>query len=356
MGAFKQELASLVALGPAKKDHWIALRTGLGIFVPLLVLFFMDRMDLVVFAVFGAFAGIYGRVDGYWNRLRMQLRSGILFFVLIALALLASTYWVDHAHPQTQAWQVVGATTVVAGACAVAAGLLRLRPTGSLFHIFAFAAIASIAHPAPIWQGLLVAALTIVLSLLLGAAGAVGQWASLWQRTPLPPLSDHVKKAIWVEGLFHLLAAGVAGVLANVVGSRVDAGHNYWAMVAAVVPLVGHTTRLRLRRGWHRMCGTLGGMVLMALLILINPPVWVLIFAIAVFQFATELLVMRNYFLAQVFVTPLALVGVSLATGLSTAVMYDRVVETLIGCVVGMAGVGLGSLIGRKYKAKNQLD
>lgn len=348
----KESSKSLVTLGPARNDHWIGLRTGIGIFAPLITLFAIDRMDLVVFAVFGAFTGVYGRVDGYWNRLRMQVRSALLFFAVIALALAASYWWVDHQNPEIMKWQIVGATTAVAGICSVLVGFMRLRPGGSLFHIFAFAAIASIPHAAPMGQALLVAALTIILALIIGAAGALGQWANLWQRTPLSPLSDNVRKAIWWEGLFHVLAAGAAGILANTLGSELAAGHNYWAMVAAVVPLVGHTTRLRIRRGVHRVLGTLVGMILMAILIWANPQMWVLIAVIAVCQFMAEMLVMRNYFMAQIFITPMALVGVSLSTGLSGSVVYDRVVETVIGCAVGMLGVLLGSWFGSVLKRK----
>jgi uncharacterized membrane protein YccC len=64
------------------------------------------------------------------------------------------------------------------------------------------------------------------------------------------------------------------------------------------------------------------------------------------------MLVMRNYFLAQVFITPLALVGTSLITGLSTAVMYDRVVETVIGSAVGILGVLVGSWFGKHMRRR----
>lgn len=344
---FRGALKSLVTLGPARQDHWIGLRTGIGVFAPLILLLAIDRLDLMVFVVFGAFTGVYGRVDGYWNRLRMQVRSGALFFVVIALALAASTLWIEHHDPGLKAWQVVGATSLVAGACSIAAGFLRLRPTGSLFHIFAFAAIASIANPAPAGQALLAAGATIVFQILIGASGAVGQWANVWQRTALPPLSDNVKIAIWWEGLFYVLTSAAAGALANTVGSRLEAGHNYWAMVASVVPLVGHTTSLRVRRGVHRVLGTLVGMILMAALVLANPPMLVLVICIGLGQFLAEMLVMRNYFLAQVFITPLALVGVSLVTGLSTEVMYDRIVETVLGSAVGVIGVVAGTQFGR---------
>lgn len=352
----KESAKSLITLGPARKDHWIGLRTAVGVFAPLIFLMAIDRLDLVVFAVFGAFVGVYGRVDGYWNRLRMQVRSSALLFGVIAAALAASHLWIAHDQPELKAWQIVGATTLVAGLCSVLAGFLRLRPAGSLFHIFAFAAIASISNPVPAWQGLLVAVLTMMLALVIGAAGALGQWSSLWQRTPLPPLSDNVRSAIWWEGLFYILTAGIAGALANIVGSRLEAGHNYWAMVAAVVPLVGHTTKLRMRRGIHRVLGTLVGLVLMALLIVLNPPLWLLLTLIGFFQFMAEMLVMRNYFMAQIFVTPLALVGVSVMSGLSTALLYDRMVETVIGSLVGILGVLLGSWFGGIKRRQAGID
>ena len=53
---------------------------------------------------------------------------------------------------------------------------------------------------------------------------------------------------------------GLAGTLATLVGAVAGFGHNYWAMVAAVVPLVGHTTRHRVGRGVQRIIGTVLGL------------------------------------------------------------------------------------------------
>ncbi|BAS15365.1 hypothetical protein AHiyo8_36680 [Arthrobacter sp. Hiyo8] len=41
-------------------------------------------------------------------------------------------------------WILTLGTTLVAAFCSVVTALWRLRPAGSLFHIFAFAAIASV--------------------------------------------------------------------------------------------------------------------------------------------------------------------------------------------------------------------
>ena len=79
----------------------------------------IDRMDLAVFAVFGAFTGVYGRVKGHRDRLNAQLRAGALFWVVILAAWLSSAVLVGHG-TRAGAWTLVGLTTVVAGACALA--------------------------------------------------------------------------------------------------------------------------------------------------------------------------------------------------------------------------------------------
>lgn len=141
---------------------------------------------------------------------------------------------------------------------------------------------------------------------------------------------------ILLEGVGYLVAAGLAGSAAALLGPALSTGHPYWAMVAAVVPLVGHTTAHRIRRGLHRVLGTLVGLGLMALIVVAHPPVWALILVIGAAQFAAEMFVTRNYFIAQIFVTPLALVGVSLVTGPSVQLFYDRALETVLGSAIGV--------------------
>lgn len=341
------KFGSLLTLGPANNDQWIALRTAVGIFVPLFGLLAIDRLDLMVFVIFGAFTGVYGRVPGYANRLAAQAKAGGLFLVVILAAALASHYLVDHDDVAASAWMVVGLTTVVSGICSVVTGYLQLRPGGSLFHIFAFAAIASMPHQPPPAESMAAATAAVLLSIVLGFSGIVFVKGASWGRYTAPaPLSKPVRLAIWIEALMYLLAAGLAGAIANLLAPALSTGHSYWAMVAAVVPLVGHTTRHRVRRGVHRILGTLTGLVLMAAVIAFAPPVWVLLTMIGLLQFAAEMFIARNYFLAQIFVTPLALVGVSFGTGLNTVLLYDRMLETIIGALVGMLVVLLGALYG----------
>src|SRR5439155_9908921 len=126
-------------------------------------------------------------------------------------------------------------------------------------------------------------------------------------------LTEPGRRAAWLEGVGYLVSAGLAGALATVVGASVGFGHNYWAMVAAVVPLVGHSTRHRVSRGLQRIAGTMLGLILMAGIIWARPAPWLMILVIAVCQFGAEMYIARQYLVAQVFVTPLALLSTLLA-------------------------------------------
>jgi hypothetical protein len=332
----------MFSMAPANKDHHPALRCAVGVFIPLLTLVLLGRLDLAIFASFGAFTGIYGRGEPHGIRFALQLRAGLLMLLVILLAALAARMEdVWRLDGPTTTWLLVLATTLVAGACSVAISWLRLRPAGSLFHIFAFAAIASIPNQPPLWEGMLVSVLTTAFCLLIGfSSRLLPSHRTPWNRPPRIRRTPDERRAAWLEGFGYLVAAGLAGALATWAGGRLGFGHNYWAMVAAVVPLVGHTTRHRVRRGIQRIIGTVLGLVLLAGVVLLGLQPWQTVLVMALCQFGAEMFIIRQYLVAQVFVTPLALISTLLVVPSSPALLLrDRIIETVIGAAVGIAVV-----------------
>lgn len=57
----------------ANKDHHPALRCAVGVFVPLFMLVLLGRLDLAIFASFGAFTGIYGRREPHGIRFAQRM-------------------------------------------------------------------------------------------------------------------------------------------------------------------------------------------------------------------------------------------------------------------------------------------
>lgn len=318
----------LVSIAPSADDHHPALRCAAGVGIPLFLVLVLGRLDLAIFATFGAFAGIYGRNEPHRQRLATQLRGGGLMLAVVLAAALT-------ARADVGPWTLVLLTSAVAGLGTFAAGLFRLRPGGSLFHIFAFAAIASVPGQPPLWQGLATAVATVGLAVLLGQSGALWpKHRTGWTRGGTGRPTAHHLAALGRESALYVVAALLAGSTATALGI----GHSYWAMVAATVPLVGQSARARVNRGLQRILGTFAGLVLTALVLLPGLAAWQLVVVIAVAQFAAEMFVLRQYALAQAFVTPLALVSTELAHPSDPAgLLADRAIETVIGAAVGIA-------------------
>ncbi|NQX13440.1 FUSC family protein [Microbacteriaceae bacterium VKM Ac-2855] len=313
---------SLVALGPAENDRTSALRVGLGVAVPALLLFVTGHPELTVYAVFGAFTGMYGRNEPH--RLRHQLRAAILLMAGVALG-------VGSARLGVTSWPLVLLECAFAAVGSVFADRAGLRPAGPFFGLFALGACASI--PPLVAPGLAVAVAggSAALGLILGAVGR--------PRESLLPESTRVS---WRRALAYLAAVGVAGALSTGLGL----GHPIWAMAAAAVPLAVTGTANRMRRGAHRILGTLVGLGVTALILVpFGPPAPViLVLLVIALQFPTELFMTRNYGLALVFFTPLILLMTQLAHPIdSTALIVDRALQTALGAFVGVVVVAAGS-------------
>jgi len=343
-------LRNLFTLGPAPADHGIAVRCAVGVFLPMAALLALDRLDLTLFAVFAAFTNIYGRVPGHVDRLIAQLKVGASFWVLMLAGwLLASV--IPHG-TVTGLWWMVGLTSVVAAITAGWAGAFTVRPAGSLFHIFCFAAIVSSPPRAGLGDSMFVASATVALALLLGQLGRISpSRRTPWVVTAPTPLARIEWRGVLLEAGVHGVAALFAGALTIPLAAALGASHHYWAMVAAVVPLAGHSTRHRVARGVHRILGTFIGIALLLVIMALHPSLVLIAALMAVFQYGAELFIARNYFFAQTFVTPLALLGTSIGAGWSGQLAYDRIVETIIGATVGMGGVITISLV-RRYASR----
>ncbi|WCZ38533.1 hypothetical protein [Corynebacterium jeddahense] len=66
----------LFRMGPAQRDHIPAFRTALGVAIPMFTLLALGRLDLAIYANFGAFTGVYGRHATRGNRLKYQALAG----------------------------------------------------------------------------------------------------------------------------------------------------------------------------------------------------------------------------------------------------------------------------------------
>ncbi|MFI7005013.1 FUSC family protein [Streptomyces sp. NPDC050145] len=129
------------------------------------------------------------------------------------------------------------------------------------------------------------------------------------------------------------LGTGAAGAVAALLGLE----HGYWAAISAAAVLHSVNVRTTAQRAVQRTLGTGVGLLLaLAVLGLHLAPV-TLTLVVVVLEFLLEYVAARNYALAVVFLTPIALLLTELAV---PAPAGELVLDRVLGSVVGI-GVGL---------------
>jgi hypothetical protein len=328
--------AHFVSLAPHQGAHRVALRVAVSVAVPLLVLWAIGRLDLSVYASFGAFASLYGRLDGYRDRVRMQLAAG---GVQVTAMLLGTTLSVVEA-PDTVRVVVVAA---LAAGVTMIAHAYRWHPPGALFAVFAAGACATLPATArTLAEGVVVGAASAGFAVAVTALIAIVRGGVTAASAP----KGRERRSVAAE---MAVTVGVGSLLAGIVGLALVGTHWYWAMVAAVAALGGASTTARIVRGAQRLIGTCVGILLAAALLMLPlPPLAVLAVAIAL-QVCAELFVGRNYGLAMVFITPLALLMIELAVPVDPGpLLRDRLVDTLLGVAVGTAVAVVSATVRRR--------
>lgn len=317
----------LIALGPHNGAHRVAFRAGIAVGVPLLLLWWMGRTDLALYTTFGAFTAFYGRSHSHLSRAKLQATVAGTLVLAVGLGSLVAT-------SSDRNWLVVLVTAAYAGFVALVSNICAWRPGGSLFQVFAISACASIPGSlADAAIAFLLAGASAGLALLIGLAGFVRPTARSVRSTTwgIDLTAIPRRRATWTDVLRTSLLVLVAGWIPTALGL----GYPYWAMVAAAASVVGFDTSTRLVRAGHRFVGTLVGVVLAAGIFALSPPPLLTILIVCGLQMCAELFVVRNYGLALVFVTPLALVMLMLAHPQDPGVLLrDRVLETFVGVAV----------------------
>jgi len=324
---------------PADRRH--ATRVLLGLLVPGLLLLAAGRPELILYAVFGSFAGMYGRREGPSERLRHQFHGAGMLVTGVALgATLAAT----GAGPGVLVACVTGFATLGS----LVTDALRLRPGGPFFGIFALGATASVGPDlvSPV-GAVLICAATAAWCLALGflSASLVTTCSVHCPGAVVGPNARVVDRTrSYMQALRYALATATAGLAGLALGVE----HANWAMAAAAVPLAivtaGDPIDLRavVERAGHRIAGTFAGLVVTAIVLLPEPRPAVLALVVMALLFPTELFLSRHHGIALGFFTPLIMIMTELAAPAEPlGLLVARGVDTLLGVAAGVAAAAL---------------
>lgn len=321
----------LVRFAPHDGAHRPALRCAISVAVPMLTLLAAGRIDLVGAAAFGAFTAIFARDLTAPARSAVQAVCGLGLTASVALGVAA-------AHLPAAPWGALLVVVAVAAVATVAGEMIAWKPRGPLFFVFAAGAFAGSAPMPAGWgvQAVATTAATALFAVLVGSA------------CRLLPSHSPLRRPLVVTGFREALARRpvtdivVACLLTVPLTVALGTEHHYWALVAAVVPLTVAGTTGQVVRAVMRIGGTVAGLAVAAALLAPDLPTWGIVLVVIVLQGLAELLVLRNYAVALLFITPLALL-VSHVThpGPEVALLLDRLLSTSIGVVVALVVLGV---------------
>ncbi|MFF7130138.1 FUSC family protein [Streptomyces sp. NPDC008240] len=143
---------------------------------------------------------------------------------------------------------------------------------------------------------------------------------------------DHLA-VLAVPALRMALGTGVAGLSAVLLHLE----HGYWAAISAAAVLHSVNLRTTAQRAVQRTLGTFVGLLIALGVLAAHPEPMALALVIVTLEFLLEFLVVRNYGLGVVFLTPMALLLSDLA---APAPAGELVLDRVLGSVLGI-GTGL---------------
>jgi len=345
--SIRDDLRAIVALRPAPPRWSIAIQAGLAIALPIAVFTVIGREDLGLLASTGGFTALY--LTGRSRR----TRAGLLPLVALALLLSAAVGVLGSAAIWTS---VLALFLLVVGSSVLFFGF-EVGPPGVLFPVLVGGVAGHLAAPVAL-GGAAVDGLVVIGTMAVGAT-----LAYLVVLAPLVIRSVRMRDA----ELHHSTAAPlrfrfdatarlilirllVAAAIAAAVAAPLGLPRAYWVTLTVVAILQnGHRLRLTAVRGIHRVVGTLLGVGVFALLELLHPTGWWLVLVLAVLQFGAETVILRNYGLALLLITPLALVISAQGSTAPGVLIADRVVDTVVGGAIAML-VLFGSLFVRRLR------
>jgi uncharacterized membrane protein YccC len=323
-----QDVMSLLAWKPSTRHWHIPFLASLCVGFPALIGVNFGRFDAGIMASIGALVILYMPHTSIPHRMVTLATCSLGLTACFALGVSTSF------NPYVSA-AVLGLTTTLV---TLITRFYALPPPGSFFFILVAAVAGTLPFdPAliPVHVGLFVlggiqACLLAFLYSLLVARKAAPSASPPLERRAEGIIPDSVVIGLFVGG--SLLLAQILGL-----------DNPYWVPISCAAIMQGASFRAVWHRKVHRIIGTAIGMGLAWVIFSLPLSPWELVGAIMALNFMVEFLVVRNYGLAVIFITPLT---VLLAEASKVALPPDQLVlarmsDIVLGSVIGFIGGGI---------------
>jgi hypothetical protein len=340
------EIRALFVLRPAPGRWPVALQAAIAIALPTVGFALAGHADLGLLASPGAFTALH-----IADRTR---RERAVLLPLFAAGLVAATA-IGVAVSGTLIASLVGLFAVVIASSVITLGF-STGPPGGMFFVLVTGVSSHLAAPASRGgagvDGLMLIGLVAVGALLAYLVVVVPLLVPSVRRPDLARHGDRVRMRFSLSESDRVILTriAVAAAAAALLAAPLGILRAYWVMVAVVVILQnGHRVKLTAIRAIHRVLGTVVGVGLFAIIMLWNPHALVLALLLVALQFAVEMVIVRNYGLALILITPLALtIAAQGAVDNVGEVIAERILDTLLGAGIALVVLAASWLLRRK--------
>ena len=323
----RNELRVLTAITPSDRTWQMPFAAALATGLPLLIGVYFDRIAYGLVATLGGLAFLYLPPTPMHHRMVVVMAASFAMTACYTLGLIS----------QFSALLLMPMLVFIAILVTMICRFYMIGPPGSLFFIMAAAIGAYTPTPPealPARVGLL--AMGCLLACLIAF------FYSLHALRLQPP--QRIPRLRRVSFDFVVLDSIVIGIFVGislVLAQAFQLEKAYWVPVSCLAVIQGVTLRAVWNKQLHRIVGTGVGLLVSWGLLHLPLNHWSLCLVMMVLSFIIEMAVVRHYAFAVIFITPLTLLLAEAATlthGTQSALVLARFYDTVLGCVVGLAG------------------
>lgn len=325
LGAFKQQLASLIQLHPTHRPWHYPLLCALCVGMPAFAGAASGHFTESLSACLGALAIVYLPLTGQRQRARHILLGGSAGLLLCHLVgMLGGT--IPVLFPC-----VLGG---VAGVSTYLCGYFALQPPGNFFFVMTVAIVGC--RQMPIEQMPVELAMVATGSLFTCMLGFLyRQWVSVPEAPS--PLVGHFEQGV------ELKVAVITGVFVSAslwVASVLGMDNPYWVPTSCAAIMQVASPQAIWTRKLQRIAGTVIGIVPTSWIFALSPTAWTLALMIGALSFCIEWLIARNYGLAVIFITPLTIIFAEGQSPQASVAPFEiaRLCDVLLGSAIGFSG------------------
>jgi hypothetical protein len=323
----RAELLHLTTINASDRLWQMPFAAALASGLPLLVGAYFDRMD------YGLISSLGGLVFLYLPNTPMSHRMVSLMACAFGMVACYALGVMSHFFPPLMMWVLMFIAILVTMVCR----FYRLGQPGSLFFVMT-ASIGAYSPgdvlQVPLKVGLLTMGCLLACLIAFFYSIYILRLQAPKPVAPLPPASfDFVVFDSVVIGVFVGISLALAQAL--------ELERAYWVPVSCLAVMQGASLRAVWNKQLQRIIGTGIGLLLSWGVLMLPLDKWSISVMMMLLAFVIEIVVVRHYGFAIIFITPLTLLLAEAATlGHSSPALLiqARFFDTVLGCVVGLVG------------------